>query len=279
MPVPNDALGPLRYERVRWGAASGVRRVVLIFAAVGMIAGVGLLTAGFALAANGSEPGHLSLTPASGNLTVQPTWSTTDGCPSGNDASAVVEEFNPDGSPVTRISGVVNSPTAAIHNATFLSNVGDLLSSTNLVPTTGGTVEWAVGCYSAGAGTGNVKYVQSIFVTEFANGTFSTSVTATPTSTPTHTASATPTSTPSHTPTSTPTSTASATPSPTSTLPSGAPGTGAGGASLPGRGSGLLTALGAVALAGSAAAIGVAMRRPRKLTEQIGQGDGKPGAS
>jgi hypothetical protein len=40
----------------------------------------------------------------------------------------------------------------------------------------------------------------------------------------------------------------------------------------------LLIALGAVATAGSAAAMGLAIRRPRKVAEEDGQGDGPPGA-
>jgi hypothetical protein len=41
----------------------------------------------------------------------------------------------------------------------------------------------------------------------------------------------------------------------------------------------VLIALGALALAGSAAAMGLAIRRPRKATHENGHGDGATGAN
>ena len=76
-------------------------------------------------------------------------------------------------------------------------------------------------------------------------------VTASPSPSATPTATASPTASP----------TATASPSPTEIIPSGAPGTGAGGVSL--SGDSVLMALGAMTLAGAAAAMGLAIRRRR----------------
>jgi len=156
--------------------AATVRRAVVFFGAVGVIAGGGLLTAGLALATNTFEPGNLTLSPASGAGTLQPTWKTTTACPTGWQGSAAVAEFNTDGTYATRVSGVVSSPTAPITNGTLTGTVGSLLHSTNL-PTTGGTVAWAVGCYTQSGGQGNVEWVQLTFVTLTSSGQFSTGTT------------------------------------------------------------------------------------------------------
>ena len=240
-------------------SARNVRRAVLLLGVTGMISGAGLLAAGFALAANGSEPGNLHLNPASGPANTTPAAATTDGCPTGFQASAQLEEFNTIGTTASRISKVVPSPVAAF-NLLLAGSIGDLLGSTDVTP--GGTVEFAVGCYSQIAGTGSVKFVQATFVTLSADGTsYSTSASGpsgspSPSSTPSVTPSVTPSGTPSVTPTPPPTSSA---------IPSGAPATGAGGASPPGHGSDLLIALGATLLAGSTTATGLAIRRARRL--------------
>jgi hypothetical protein len=300
MPVPNDAHGHASDEKAK--RRTGIRRLAMASAAVGMIAGTGLLTAGFAMAANTLESGNLTLTPSSGPVSTQPTWATTDACPTGFQGSAVVSEFNTDGSFAGNISAVVDSPTAAF-NGTLQGTISTELSATNV--TNGGTVAFAAGCFSQSGGTGNVEYVQLTFVQLSSDGTtYSTTnvgptptagqsqpatstpsvlnnaaadpaaaVTTSPTSTPTATATAT------ATPTATATATATASASPTSTLPSGGAQTGYGGAALPGGPSNLLIALGAIALAGSAAAMGLAVRRSRKPTEENGNGDGTPGAN
>jgi hypothetical protein len=88
----------------------------------------------------------------------------------------VIEEFNTDGSLASRVSNVVAAPAAPITNATLLGNMSGLLGSSNITP--GGTVEWAVGCFTGAGGTGSVVYVQSTFVTEDAAGAnYSTSAT------------------------------------------------------------------------------------------------------
>ena len=261
----------------RWRTARRIRRAVLLLGLVGMTSGAGLVTAGLALAANGSEPGNLILTPGSGASASTPTWSTTDGCPAGFQGSAQVSEFKPDGTFGSRISTTVNSGLTSPFGGTLDGNIRALLRLGAGV-TSAGTVEFAVGCYPLEGGTGTVKYVQSTFVTLSSDGssytTGSSSGSPGPTSTPTHTPSSTPTPTPTGSHTSTPTSN----PGPTSSiLPSGAPQTGAGGAS--GNGNDLLIALGATLAAGSAAAMSLAFRRSRALPGHDGPDDTKPDGS
>jgi hypothetical protein len=294
MPLPNDAHGPFSDEKVSRRTPTGTRRLALALGAVGLIGGTGLLTAGFAMAANALEQGNLTLTPNSGAVSSQATWATTDACPTGFQGSAVLAAFNTNGSFARDISPVVNNPTAAF-NGTLQGTIGTELSATNV--TNGGTVALAVGCFSQSGGAGNVEYVQLTFVQLSSDGTtYSTTnsgptpsisasqAAASPSSTlnnaaadPAVAATTTPSATPTATATATSTATASA--SPTSTLPSGGAQTGYGGAALPGGPSNLLITLGAVALAGSAAAIGLAVRRSRKPAEENGQGDDTPGAS
>jgi hypothetical protein len=162
-------------EKWKWGTAGRLRRGAVILGVVGLAAGAAVMTAGSALAANGTGPGQLTLNPPSGAVTVTPTGSTSTGCPTGFQGSAQLEEFNTDGTPASRISTVVPSPVAPF-NLTLPGNIGALLQSTNV--TNGGTVEFAVGCYSQAAGTGSVQFVQSTFVTLDATGAnYSTSAT------------------------------------------------------------------------------------------------------
>jgi hypothetical protein len=280
-------LGAPRETRVRGGAARGLCRAVVFGGIVSATAAAGLLTAASALASNGSQPGNLILRPASGASNLKPTWSTKDACPAGFRASAGVSEFRPNGALGRRISSVVSGGLTRPLSGTLEGTVAMVLAL-GANAGNGQTSEWAIGCYSGPGGRGNVKWVQSTFVTLSANGkSYSTSssagkrpsTTADPASSPTgngvgvpidvQVQGATPTSTPTSTPTVSATPTASATPAvsatPTTTstgLPGGGPATGAGGASSH-SGSATLIALGAAALAGSAAATGLAIRRRR----------------
>src|SRR5262249_52450357 len=103
MPVTQTNSGALRDSTARWRSAT-TRRVTVLLAIIGMVTGAGLLTAGLGLAAVGTGPGQLVLTPATGPLTTQATWSTTTGCPSGNSTSAAVYEYTLTGTQVSLIS-------------------------------------------------------------------------------------------------------------------------------------------------------------------------------
>ncbi|MBO0823388.1 MAG: hypothetical protein J2P27_05955, partial [Actinobacteria bacterium] len=156
----------------KWATALGVRRAAVLAGTAGLALGAALLTAGSsAMAANGSEPGNLTLSPPSGPLSTNPTWSTTDACPAGFQGSASVFEYNTDGTQASLISPVEAPANAPFTNMAFIPgfNVGLALSVTNIQP--GQSIEWAVTCYSGGNQTGNSEIVQSTMVTESADGT------------------------------------------------------------------------------------------------------------
>jgi hypothetical protein len=153
----------------RWRTARRVRRAVLVLALAGVTTGAGLATAGFALAAGGSQPGSLILSPASGATTLRPTWSTSDGCPAGHQQSAEMSEFNTNGTLASRISPVVNGNVTGAFSGTLDGNIGELLHVTDIK--NGGTIEFAIGCYSLVGGTGSVEFVQSAQLTLSSAGT------------------------------------------------------------------------------------------------------------
>ncbi len=151
----------------KWGTAGRLRRGAVVLGVVGLAATAGLLTAGSALAGQGSEPGDLQLLQGgtvlttSGSLTATTTWQTTTACPSGFQTSAQIEEFTaPGGAMVSLIS---NTPTAVTvpFSGILDSTPGALLAFAGVSATSPGTVEWAVGCANA---SGAISYAQSIFL-------------------------------------------------------------------------------------------------------------------
>jgi hypothetical protein len=289
MPVTHITASALLDATARWRTATAIRRVTLLLGMIGIAAGVGLLTAGLALAGVGSQPGNLQIVSGttvvtSGSLSSPYTWQTTDACPTGQQGAANVVEFSaPQGVLQSIVSPNVNTGLSAPFSGTFDgTKFAQVLAFAGISGSSPGTAELVVDCNSAGGGTGTADYFQSIFVSVASGATtFTTSATGpsgSPTSTPASTATTTATSTPTVTPTPTPTVTPTPTPTPSATatatsssttapaptssvLPSGAPQTGAGGASGPGGPNGLLIALGAALLLGSSAAMGLATRR------------------
>jgi len=162
-------------DKWKWVTAGRIRRAAVILGAVGLTAGAGLATAGSSLAAVGSGPGQLQPSAPTGALNTTPTWSTTTACPSGNQASAEISEFDLSGTLVSRISPAVNSGLTAPFSGTLDGNVGALLNVAGINATSPGTLEWAVGCYTGVGGTGTAVFVQSIFVTATASGNYTTS--------------------------------------------------------------------------------------------------------
>jgi hypothetical protein len=126
--------------------------------------------AGSSLANVGSQPGNLVLNPTSGVLTLTPTWSTATACPVGFQGSAQLAEFSLAGTLLTRISPAVSNVSSPF-NGTLEGSVGALLNFGGVSPTTPGTLEWAMGCWTGLGGTGSVVYVQSNFITVAAGGT------------------------------------------------------------------------------------------------------------
>jgi hypothetical protein len=317
MGIANDVLRRWRAARVGWRTVSAIRRTVVLLGSIGMIAGAGLLTAGFAQAA--SDPSGVGRDASAGTLTFVDhstqaavtsgpgtellNWQTSDPCPSPDNVSATIATFNADtgSTPFSLASNTAQGPgpyAGSVMQATVANLFADWTDGSS------DTFEVAVLCTDKSTGSttpGTYEPYQYAYITyNPSSKTFAISATgtgtppptssptptATPTPTPTDTSTGTPTPTPtdtstgtaSPTPTDTSTGTASPTPTDTSTgtaapiptatssvLPSGAPATGAGGASLPGNGKMALTGLGATLLAGSAASIGLALRRKRKL--------------
>src|SRR5271165_2544267 len=109
--------GAQRVSKVRRRARWALPRTAVVAVAVGLTAGAGLLTAGSALASSGLQPGNLVLEPASGAVSLAPTFATTDGCPAGYQGSAQVSMFAANGTLISRISVAVPQPTAAFHGA------------------------------------------------------------------------------------------------------------------------------------------------------------------
>jgi hypothetical protein len=151
---------------------------------------------------------------------------------------------------------VGSSATLGTHT-TF---AGSILALTSVAVQTGTTVAGRVLARNGAVTLDNNKITRPHCVT------VSPSPSATPTASSSPTASSTATSSPTASPTATSSPTASPTatssPSPTEIIPSGAPGTGAGGLSV--SGDSVLMATGAIALAGAAAAVGQAIRRRRR---------------
>src|SRR5580692_216881 len=270
--------------KLKWGAGR-LRRTALTVGVAGATVGGMLLLAAPAGAVVGTDPtlGTVILSPTSGTSATTTTWTTIDGCPTGFQSSAVLEEVNLNSAGTAISSPMTFTAVSAPFNLTgsnpvtsqpLIEDVPDLLSAANVNP--GGSTEWVLKCSSVPSGLGLVPtsgvYFQDIDVslgstgTTYSVGTSTGTPTPTPTDTSTGTPTPTPTDTSSGTPTPTPTDTSTGTPTPTPTdtstgtaapipaatssvLPSGAPATGAGGASLPGDGNNVLTGLGATLLA------------------------------
>ncbi len=163
-------------EKWKWRTAGRLRRGAVILGVAGLAAGAAVVTAGSALAGVGSQPGNLALNPASGALSLTPTWSTTDGCPAGFQASAEMSDFTTSGTQISRISPAVSSGLTAGFSGTLDGSMQLLLNQAGI--SSGGTVEFAIGCYNQAGATGTAEFTQSTFVTvPTGGGTFSTSST------------------------------------------------------------------------------------------------------
>ena len=173
MSVTHIILGALPGATARLRTATTGRRAVLVLGAIGMVAGAAVMTAGPALAGVGSEPGNVKFNPASGATKLTPTWSTNDGCPSGYQGSAQLAIFNENATLLSAISGVAYSVKGPF-SGELDGNLKAILRFAK-VPN-GGSLEFAVGCYSAEGATGKVDWLQSTLVTLSSDGTsYSTS--------------------------------------------------------------------------------------------------------
>jgi hypothetical protein len=161
-------LGCLREPRLRCRTGIGRHLPAVLAGLIGVTVGAAALTAAPARAVAGPQTDSLSLTTASGAARLQPRWNTQDGCPSGFQGSAVLDELNTDGSIGRSISPVVTNVSASF-GGTLLGPVGQLITDGTDVGD-GGTDEWVVACYTGPHGTGSVDDLQSIDVTLSSDG-------------------------------------------------------------------------------------------------------------
>jgi hypothetical protein len=113
----------------------------------------------------GSQPGNLTLSPASGSSSVTPTFSTSTGCPAGFQANATVAVMADDGTE-QQVSGPVIGPnTPNPFSGTLLGSMGDVLAAAGPA---GETYELVVDCHATPGTRGQL--VQSTFVTYSADG-------------------------------------------------------------------------------------------------------------
>jgi hypothetical protein len=167
--------------------AGPLRRSALALGLAGGLVGGMLLGASPASAGVGSAPGALTLTPASGATTTTPTFATTEGCPSGVQASAVVEAVTTGGSLIS-VSTVLDSSTGINLATTFTGSLSATITRIQGFAGTanGGTFELVVQCASLTGDTGTTQNVMSTFVTISSNGSqYSTSSSGPATSTTT----------------------------------------------------------------------------------------------
>lgn len=150
------------------------RTAVVLGLAGGMLGSFGVAAA---QAAVGSEPGDLALSETTGSVNDQPTWSTTVGCKTGFQGSAVLKIIEPGGTSTFSIS-----PGVASVNAPFSGTLQDTISNitTGLPPGVGPgqTAELVVFCFSGTSLQGTADPEMSTFLTISSDGTtFSTSST------------------------------------------------------------------------------------------------------
>jgi hypothetical protein len=173
MPKTQINSGALRDAAVTLRAAATGHRAAVLLGAIGMMAGAAVMTAAPALAGVGSEPGNVKFSPASGATKLTPTWSTSDGCPSGYQGSAQMAIFDGNATLLSAISNVAYDVKGPF-TGELDGNLGAILRFAK-VPNDG-SLEFAVGCYSQQGATGKVDWLQSTLVTLSSDGTsYSTS--------------------------------------------------------------------------------------------------------
>ena len=156
-------LGCLRDTGLSGRTGTGRHLAAALAGLIGVTVGAAALTAAPARAVNAPPTDSLGLTTASGATKAQPRWYTQDGCPSGFQGSAVLDELNADGSVGRSISPVVTDVSAPF-GGTLLGSVGQLITDGTDVGY-GGTDEWMVACYSGPDGTGSTDDLGAVDVT------------------------------------------------------------------------------------------------------------------
>jgi len=169
---------PINSTRLKSLRAGRLGRTVLILGVVGATAGALVLGGGVANAAVGKDPGKVTLSPASGATSAQPTWATSTGCASGFQGSAVLKVVTASATP--SISTAVNG-TASPFSGTLQAPLTTIMSVYGL--TAGTTYEIVVVCFAAQSETGASDPEQDEWITFSADGSSYTTA-ATPPATP-----------------------------------------------------------------------------------------------
>jgi hypothetical protein len=140
-------------------------RAALFVAVAGFTVGGMVLGTGPAHAAVGTALGDLTFSPTTGSVNSSPTWSTTEGCPSGFNGSAIVRWVESDGTTFS-ISGTVESPTSALSDEPMLGTPPDDISEFVLLSgiADGGQNEIDVDCYSGDSLTGTEEAVMYTYI-------------------------------------------------------------------------------------------------------------------
>ena len=179
----------MNWPKLKSRRAGRLARTAAMMALAGAaIGGTTVLTAGAASAAIGTSPGTLVLTPGGSTASptsTSPTWSTTVGCPTGFQSSAVVKEVHADGTTTNSVSVFVNSATVPLTGpipAQPLQATAAQIQAAGGIPN-GGTQELFVTCYSQYSGTGSARNEMDIYITYSASGsTYTTTSSGTGTS-------------------------------------------------------------------------------------------------
>jgi hypothetical protein len=122
----------------------------------------------------GTSPGAVALNPASGSVNSTPKWSTTTGCPTGFQGSAVFRAVRPNGTTFS-ISMAADKVTAPF-SGTLQGPITEIQSVAD-VPD-GGWQEFVVICFSGDSLTGSSHPDMDTFITYSANGTYTSSAVA-----------------------------------------------------------------------------------------------------
>jgi hypothetical protein len=177
----------MKLRKLKSLKAGRLRRTVLALGLAGGLVGGLLLSAGPAYAAYGSAPGDLSLSPTSGALTTTAGYATTEGCPTGYQASAVVEGATTTAGSYISVSSVMDASAGAVLTAAFTGTLAAPMATIESLGgfATGGTQELFVQCASETGDTGNTENVMSTFVTYNTATTYETEAAPPSTSTTT----------------------------------------------------------------------------------------------
>jgi hypothetical protein len=140
----------------------------VIALAGGMLGGFGVAAAS---AQVGTEPGDVTLTPASGPQSDTPTYQTSVGCNAGFQGSAVLRIEEPSGGTFSLAGGV--NGTAGTFGGTLLGPISEIASAAGLED--GVPAEMVVYCFSGDSETGSSDPEMDEWLTVTADGNYSTS--------------------------------------------------------------------------------------------------------